>query len=122
MTAEEDMFEAVVHARRAGYRTALLSNSWGLSLYPRDRFPDMFDVVVISGEVGLRKPDPNIFNLTTDKLGIAAERCIFVDDHPGHLKGALEVGMTTVLHRAPKETIEELEGLLQVPLTAETQR
>ena len=122
MTAEEDMFEAVVHARRAGYRTALLSNSWGLSLYPRDRFPDMFDVVVISGEVGLRKPDPSIFNLTTDKLGIAAERCVFVDDHPGHLKGALEVGMTTVLHRAPQETIEELEGLLKVPLAAGTQR
>jgi putative hydrolase of the HAD superfamily len=122
MTAEEDMFEAVVHARRAGYRTALLSNSWGLSLYPRDRFPDMFDVVVISGEVGLRKPDPSIFKLTTEKLGIAPERCVFVDDHPGHLKGALEVGMTTVLHRAPQETIEELEGLLKVPLAAGTQR
>ena len=118
MAAEEDMMDAVVVARGAGYRTALLSNSWGLSLYPRDRFPDMFDVVVISGEVGLRKPDPEIFNLTTERLGIAPERCVFVDDHPGHLKAALEVGMTTVLHRAPNETIEELEDLLQVPLTA----
>ena len=118
MTPEEDMMQAVLGARRAGYRTALLSNSWGLGLYPRDRFPEMFDVVVISGEVGLRKPDPDIFTLTTEKLGIDAGRCIFVDDHPGHLKAALEAGMTTVLHRAPNETIQELEALLEVPLGA----
>ncbi|MGH2754901.1 MAG: HAD family hydrolase [Actinomycetota bacterium] len=118
MTPEEDMIQAVLGARRAGYRTALLSNSWGLGLYPRERFPELFDVVVISGEVGLRKPDPDIFILTTDKLGIEASRCVFVDDHPGHLKAALEAGMTTVLHRAPGETIEELEALLEVPLGA----
>jgi putative hydrolase of the HAD superfamily len=119
MTAEEDMMEAVVLARQAGYQTALLSNSWGLDLYPRDRFPDMFDVVVISGEVGLRKPDPDIFTLTTEKLGLDAERCVFVDDHPGHLKAAVDAGMTTVLHRTPEETIVELEGLLGIPLGAE---
>jgi FMN phosphatase YigB (HAD superfamily) len=73
---------------------------------------------VISGEVGLRKPDPDIFTLTTDKLGIAPGRCVFVDDHPGHLKAALEAGMTTVLHRSPAESIAELEELLQVPLVA----
>ena len=119
MTAEEDMMEAVVLARQAGYQTALLSNSWGLDLYPRDRFPDMFDVVVISGEVGLRKPDPDIFTLTTEKLGLEADRCVFVDDHPGHLKAAVDAGMTTVLHRTPKETIAELEGLLEIPLGAD---
>jgi putative hydrolase of the HAD superfamily len=118
MTAEEDMMEAVVLARQAGYQTALLSNSWGLDLYPRDRFPDMFDVVVISGEVGLRKPDPDIFTLTTEKLGREADRCVFVDDHPGHLKAAVDAGMTTVLHRTPKETIAELEDLLEIPLGA----
>ena len=72
----------------------------------------MFDVVVISGEVGLRKPDPDIFTLTTEKLGLDADRCVFVDDHPGHLKAALDAGMTTVLHRTPAETIAELEDLL----------
>lgn len=117
MNAEEDMMEAVVAAKNAGYKTALLSNSWGLDLYPRDRFPDMFDVVVISGEVGLRKPDPKIFSLTIEKLGLEAERCVFVDDHPGHLKAAVDAGMTTVLHRVPDETIRELEELLEIPLT-----
>ena len=119
MKAEEAMMEAVVTARRQGYKTALLSNSWGLSLYPRHLFPEMFDVVVISGEVGLRKPDTAIFELTIEKLGLAAERCVFVDDHPGHLKGALETGMTTVLHRSPDQTIAELEELLEIRLGAE---
>lgn len=113
---EHEMFDAVLAARRAGFKTALLSNSWGTSLYPKDRFPQLFDAVVISGEVGLRKPDPAIFDMTTERLAVAPSACIFVDDHPGHLKAAAEVGMTTVLHRTPADTIAELETLLGVPL------
>ena len=109
---EESMVDLVGRARSAGYRTALCSNSWGTRLYPRDRLDPIFDVLVISGEVGLRKPDPAIFELTTTKLGVAPADCVFVDDHPGHLAPALELGMTTVLHRAPETTIPEVEGLL----------
>ena len=107
----EEMMDIVVRVRRAGFKTALCSNSWGLGLYPYDRFPEMFDVVVISGEVGMRKPNRDIFDLTIEKLGLPAESCVFVDDHPGHLKGAAELGMQTVLHRSPEETIPELERL-----------
>lgn len=113
---EEDMVEAVRRAREAGIKTALLSNSWGLSLYPRRVLEEVCDVIVISGEVGMRKPDPEIFTLTTDKLGLEPGACIFVDDHPGHLKTAAEVGMRTVLHRTPDETITQLEDLLQIEL------
>jgi putative hydrolase of the HAD superfamily len=112
LRAEEDMFEIVGAARRAGYRTGLLSNSWGLRAYPRERFTDLFDAVVISGEVGMRKPDVEIFSFTAEKLAVEPEVCVFVDDHPGHLKAALELGMTTILHKTPQETIEELRGLL----------
>jgi epoxide hydrolase-like predicted phosphatase len=107
----EEMMSVVVAIRRAGYKTALCSNSWGLGLYPYDRFPEMFDVVVISGEVGMRKPNRDIFDLTLEKLDLPAPTCVFVDDHPGHLKGAAEVGMQTVLHRTPEETIAELERI-----------
>lgn len=113
---EDDMIEAVRRARDAGIKTALLSNSWGLELYPRQTLEEICDVIVISGEVGMRKPDAEIFTLTTDKLALQAEECIFVDDHPGHLKTAGEVGMTTVLHRTPAETIPELERLLGLEL------
>jgi epoxide hydrolase-like predicted phosphatase len=111
---EEDMFELVERAKSAGYKTALLSNSWGMGLYPIDRIRALFDVVVISGEVGLRKPDPDIFKLTVDKLGLEAGACVFVDDHPGHLKAAQEAGMTTVLHKAPAQSIAEVEALLSL--------
>ena len=113
---EEDMIRAVRTIKSSGYRTALLSNSWGTRLYPMELLRELFEVVVISGEVGLRKPDPQIFELTTDKLGLEPDRCIFVDDHPGHLKAALDAGMTTVLHRTPTETIAELEELLEIKL------
>ena len=111
------MFDAVGAAKRAGFKTALLSNSWGVSSYPRERLAAIMDVIVISGEVGMRKPDPAIFSFTTDKLGLVAELCVFVDDHPGHLKAAQEVGMTTVLHREPAQSIAELEALLGVSLS-----
>lgn len=116
LQAEDLMFEAVLAARAEGFKTALLSNSWGLGLYPYDRFPELFDVVVISGEVGMRKPDPDIFLHTVEKLGVAAERCVFVDDHGGHLETAASLGMKTVLHRDPDRSITELESLLGIGL------
>lgn len=118
MRLEEGMLDAVGAAKKHGFKTALLSNSWGLSSYPRERLGAIMDVIVISAEVGMRKPDPDIFSFTTDKLDLTAEACVFVDDHPGHLKAAQEAGMTTVLHREPAQTIAELETLLGVPLTS----
>ena len=118
MRLEEDMLAALGAAKAHGLKTGLLSNSWGLSGYPRARLAEIMDVVVISGEVGMRKPDPEIFTLTTEKLGLPAEACVFVDDHPGHLKAAQEAGMTTVLHRDPARSIAEMEELLGVPLGA----
>ena len=63
-----DMAALVRRARAAGTRTALLSNSWGND-YPRDGWDDMFDAVVISGEVGMRKPEARIFEHTLELLG-----------------------------------------------------
>lgn len=115
---EEPMLAAVRQARAHGFKTALLSNSWGTSLYPIELFAELFDAVVISGEVGLRKPDPEIFRLAADKLGVEPADCVFVDDHPGHLKAAAELGMTTVLHRDPQSTIADLERLLDARLAS----
>lgn len=117
---EDEMFEMLRCARGAGIKTALLSNSWGLELYPRDLLAETCEVIVISGEVGMRKPDAEIFTFTTDKLGLEPQECIFVDDHPGHLKTARDVGMETVLHKSPAETIAELETLLEMPLRTQS--
>ena len=117
MRLEEGMFEAVAAIKATGRKTALLSNSWGVSSYPRQRLIEIMDVIVISGEIGMRKPDPKIFDHTVTELGLSHDRCVFVDDHPGHLKAAAELGMRTVLHRGPATTIEELEGLFDVKVT-----
>lgn len=113
---EEDMWSAVEAIKSAGFKTALLSNSWGTSLYPRARLADVFDSLVISGEVGLRKPDPRIYALALDRIEVEAQRSVFVDDHPGHLAAASALGMSTILHRSPGETIAELESVFGVSL------
>ena len=92
------MTALVRRARHAGLRTGLLSNSWGND-YPRDGWDEMFDVVVISGEVGMRKPEPEIFHHTLDLIGLAAAECVFVDDLPHNVAAAVELGMVGVRHR-----------------------
>ena len=68
-----EMSALVRRARHGGLRTGLLSNSWGND-YPRDGWDEMFDVVVISGEVGMRKPEPGIFHHTLDLIGLEPRR------------------------------------------------
>ena len=71
---------------------------------------------MISGEVGLHKPQPEIFRLGCDRVGLAPGECVFVDDLRENCEGAEAVGMTAVLHRGPDTTIPLLEELLGVAL------
>src|SRR4051794_35031514 len=110
------MLRAVRAARAGGIRTGLLSNSWDLEHYDRDGLRDAFDVVVISGEVGLRKPDPAIYALAAQRLGLAPQDITFVDDLRGNLKPARALGMTTLHHVRAQDTIRELSRALGVEL------
>lgn len=116
MSPDEAMVGAVKAAKRAGIRTGLISNSWGAGRYDRDAFPELFDGVVISGEVGLHKPEPDIFRLGAERVGLPPEDCVFVDDLRENCAGAEAVGMTAVLHRGADGTLPELERLLGVGL------
>jgi putative hydrolase of the HAD superfamily len=113
---DEQMLEAVRRVRAAGIRTGLISNSWGTRRYPRDLFGELFDGVVISAEVGIRKPSPEIYRLGAERIGVEPPACVFVDDLPFNLSPAAELGMATVHHRATDETLAELERLLGVRL------
>lgn len=105
----------VVRAHEAGLRTALLSNSWG-NTYPRDGWEEMFDVVVISGEVGLRKPDRAIFELTCAQLDVPAPQSVFVDDMPHNVEAAQALGMTAILHADYEDTAQRLEQIFGISL------
>jgi putative hydrolase of the HAD superfamily len=111
------MIEAVRRARAAGIRTALVSNSWGVHRYPRQLFAEIFDGIVISGEVGVRKPAPAIYELGARRAGSAPEHCVYVDDLPHNLTPAVELGMATVHHTDARTTIPELQQLLGVSLS-----
>ena len=110
-----DMNALVRRARDIGIRTALLSNSWG-DFYPRDLWDGMFDVVVISGEVGMRKPDSEIFHLTLDHMELGPSDCVFVDDLPHNITAAADLGIVGVRHVSYDETLTELQALFGVDL------
>jgi epoxide hydrolase-like predicted phosphatase len=112
MKPAPEMVDAVHNARRGGIRTGLLSNSWSTSHYDRDLLAELFDAVVISAEVGLHKPQPEIYLLAAERLGVDPESCVFVDDLRENCAGAEAVGMAAILHRDPGETIPRLERLL----------
>ena len=113
------MWAVAAQARAAGIPTGLLSNSWGTDMYPRDLLAEHFDVQVISCEVGLRKPDPEIYHLAAARLGLSPERCAFVDDLDHNVRVAEELGMFGVLHDGDTtSTVARLCDFLHVELQA----
>jgi len=94
----------------------LLSNSWGCDEYPRADFPGLFDTVVLSGEVGMRKPEKEIFFHAAATLGLAPAECVFIDDMEANVAAAQACGMTGVLHTETATTARALQDLLGVPL------
>ena len=115
--AAPDMFGLVRRAHEAGIRTALLSNSWGTAEYPRDGWDDMFDAVVISGEVGMRKPEPEIFQHTLELLGLPAASCVFVDDLWPNVEAAVALGFVGVHHTSYQATAHQLDVLFGTALS-----
>ncbi len=114
MTIDPAMVALVRDVRASGVRTALVSNSWGND-YPRDDWDSLFDAVLISGEVGLRKPEPGIYLLAAERLGVPPTQCVFVDDLPPNVRGAVALGMVGVHHVDPATTRRELEALFPPP-------
>jgi putative hydrolase of the HAD superfamily len=109
------MAEAVARVRTAGIRVGVITNSWGTA--PHDPYTayqlnQRFDAVVISSQVGMRKPEPGIYRLAADELAVPTTRIVFVDDIAGNLQPAHELGMAVIHHVNPARTVRELERLL----------
>jgi putative hydrolase of the HAD superfamily len=115
---DERMVEAVRRTRAAGVPTGLISNSWGRTTYDEQLIEELFDAAVISGDVGLHKPEPEIFRMGAERIGVPPEDCVFVDDLRENCEGAAAVGMTPILHRGAESTVPEMERLLGLELAA----
>jgi epoxide hydrolase-like predicted phosphatase len=113
----QEVVERTRRLRAEGYRTALVTNNVAeFRQYWRAMLPldELFEVVVDSSEVGLRKPDPAIYELVLERLGgLAPERSVFLDDYPGNVEAARRLGMHGVVvgsdHRA---ALVELDAIL----------
>ena len=114
----EAMIGFVAEQRQRGLRTALLTNNvreweplWRAKLPELD---EIFEVVVDSAFVGMRKPEPGIYVLTVERLGddLRAEQCLFVDDIELNCQAARELGMTTVWFQSSDQAIAELRSAL----------
>ena len=95
-----DGFINFIEKAKNKYKLAIISNdSSRWSKYLRNKFDlnKYFDVISISGDLKIQKPDVRIFLLTTEKLGLNAEDCIYIDDREGNLEAAKKLGMKPVL-------------------------
>ena len=104
---------ALVERLRPPYKVSILSNA-DLALRGRLveklRIHHLFDDIVCSAEVGMAKPEPEIFRLAAARLGVAPEACVFVDDWDQNVEAARKVGMTAVCYRQDKG--DDLAALL----------
>ena len=115
----DPMIEVMREAKASGRRMALLTNNvrewepiWRAML-PVD---EIFELVVDSGFVGMRKPEPEIYELTLERLdGVPAEECLFVDDADVNCAAAAELGMTTVQYQHNEQAIAEIREALALP-------
>ena len=110
--------ELLVYVRslKKNYKTALLSNATSElreQIAAKWHFEDAFDMMIISGEVGMIKPDPRIFRLALDRLGVDAHQAIFVDDVQQNVDAAVKVGMKGICFRDVNQVKLEIEALLQ---------
>jgi putative hydrolase of the HAD superfamily len=113
----EAMHNMLRAARAAGLKTCLVSNSWGND-YPREHWDGLFDGIVISGEIGMRKPEARIFRHALGVVGLEAEQCVFIDDIDANVVAARALGIVGIRHVEAAATITELERLLGISLPA----
>ena len=112
-----EVLDMIQRARETGIRVGLLSNSWGEGEYDPYEGYDldaMFDAVVISADTGMRKPEPAIYLIATDELGVQPRECVFADDTAANLPAASALGMATVHFTDAKAAITEISRLLRI--------
>ena len=108
MSIDQDMLALLDELRAAGHRVALVSNSFGNGTYDGVDLAAVADAVVISAEVGIRKPSRRIYAIACERLGIDPEEAVMIDDLQQNLDGAARIGIAGVLHTSGADTRRQL--------------
>lgn len=119
---EPRMVQAARRARAAGIKVAMLSNSFGITPYnpyaALGMWDGEWDAIVLSEQIGVRKPHPGIYQHTLDALQLTGEECVFVDDHAENLPPAQALGIRTIHHTDAAATVAQLDALLGCAIPA----
>ncbi len=108
-SADHEMLDALAALRAGGMPVALVTNSFGRDCYDGFDLHALADVVVISSDVGVRKPSRRIYAIACERLGVAPANCVTVDDIEHNLEGAARLGIAGVLHTSAERTVRELD-------------
>lgn len=105
LTPRHNTIEVLSQLKADGYKLALISNcsSEPPDIWPLTPFAPFFDTALFSSVTGILKPDPHIFIMTAEKLGVAPEFCLYIDDAARNLTSAASIGMYSVLFRNPED-------------------
>ena len=105
-----------VRTLKPAYKTGIISNAWSKlpDILEEWGILDAFDVVVGSGDEGVMKPDPRIFQIALDQLSVAPEESVFVDDFIENVESARNLGMQAVHFESREQTLRELQKLLNI--------
>jgi putative hydrolase of the HAD superfamily len=101
--------------RAEGYRMALLTNNvreWESRWRAMAPIDDIFEIVVDSAFVGMRKPDPEIYDMTVRRLGVPAQACLFVDDLEPNCAAARDAGMQAIVYRDAEQATIDIRAAL----------
>lgn len=103
-----------IRSLRPQYKIGLISNAWsGLRVYiTRNGFADIFDHMVISAEVGMMKPDPQIYYHALEQFGVIPQEAVFLDDFEENITGAQAIGMNAIHFTDPRQAIQQLKSML----------
>lgn len=115
------MVALVEDLRRDGRPVALVSNSLGRDCYAGFDLAQMFDAVVISAAVGIRKPSKGIYEIACEKLGVSPDEAIMIDDLKHNVEGAQRLGIAGILHTDAETTRHSLRDLLRPLAAAQTE-
>ena len=109
------LLEFIKNDLRQNYKIGILSNvgrGWLAALFKEPQKEGLFDVIIASGEEGIAKPDPSIFRLAAERLGVRAEECIMIDDMEQNCAGARSAGMQAIHYESLEDIKEQLRKAL----------